>query len=71
MTKREITSPDSYHGTYRADTTTSTGHEKNISATGESTYMKSIAERAAGHTTIERRNQLSKLCWFASTEAEQ
>ena len=31
MAKREITSPESFHGTYRADTTTSTAHEKYIS----------------------------------------
>ncbi len=28
--------------------------------------LTSIAERAAGYTIIQRKNQLSKLCWFAA-----
>ncbi|HJJ47934.1 MAG TPA: hypothetical protein O0X39_02930 [Methanocorpusculum sp.] len=31
-----------------------------------STALTSIAERAAGYTVIDRRNQISKICWFAS-----
>lgn len=30
--------------------------------------LTSIAERAAGYTIVQRKNQLSKLCWFASVE---
>ncbi|HJJ40674.1 hypothetical protein J6B78_03350 [Methanocorpusculum sp.] len=32
--------------------------------------LTSIAERAAGYTIIQRKNQLSKLCWFASDNSE-
>ncbi|HJJ32162.1 MAG TPA: hypothetical protein O0X25_01620 [Methanocorpusculum sp.] len=28
--------------------------------------LTSIAQRAADYTPIQRKNQLSKLCWFAS-----
>ncbi|MDO5846476.1 MAG: hypothetical protein Q4Q04_06100 [Methanocorpusculum sp.] len=31
--------------------------------------LTSIAERAAGYTIVQRKNQLSKLCWFASVDA--
>lgn len=34
----------------------------------ESGYIMDVARRAANYTPIERRNQLSKLCWFASDE---
>lgn len=40
----------------------------NYPAPSESGYMISLASRAANYTQIERRNQLSKLCWFASDE---
>ncbi|WP_187146134.1 hypothetical protein [Methanocorpusculum labreanum] len=32
--------------------------------------LNSIAKRAEGYTIIQRRNQLSKLCWFASDNSE-
>ncbi|MBR4987845.1 MAG: hypothetical protein IKY81_04225 [Methanocorpusculum sp.] len=32
--------------------------------------LTSIAERAAGYTIIQRKNQLSKLCWFASDNSD-
>ncbi|HJJ30336.1 MAG TPA: hypothetical protein VJ857_00220 [Methanocorpusculum sp.] len=28
--------------------------------------LNSIAKRAEGYTAVQRKNQLSKLCWFAS-----
>ncbi|HJJ65483.1 MAG TPA: hypothetical protein O0X48_04175 [Methanocorpusculum sp.] len=35
-----------------------------------SVALKSIAERAAGYTIVQRKNQLSKLCWFASDNSD-
>ncbi|HJJ35413.1 MULTISPECIES: hypothetical protein [Methanocorpusculum] len=32
--------------------------------------LNSIAKRAEGYTVIQRKNQLSKLCWFASDRCE-
>ncbi|WP_338094490.1 hypothetical protein [Methanorbis furvi] len=31
-----------------------------------STALVSMAERAAQYTAIQRKNQLSKLCWYAA-----
>lgn len=36
----------------------------------ESGYMMSVAQRAADYIPIERKNQLSKVCWFASEKKE-
>ncbi|HJJ43722.1 MAG TPA: hypothetical protein O0X69_05570 [Methanocorpusculum sp.] len=35
-----------------------------------SVALNSIAKRAEGYTVIQRKNQLSKLCWFASESCE-
>ena len=32
--------------------------------------LNSIAKRAEGYTVVQRKNQLSKLCWFASDCSE-
>ncbi len=32
--------------------------------------LNSIAKRAEGYTVVQRKKQLSKLCWFASDNSE-